>query len=131
MKKTATMKADLLSLSDSALNRMVSIKDTDYNRNVKYGSLTKKYWKNLYNAAGDTHKTISQIADAYGASYQTVRKVVDPEYAERIKAATVRYNKTYYESTGGRDYDPEYRSELIQRKREIISSDKLAHLKAL
>lgn len=132
MKKNSTMmRNDLLAMSDSELNRVVSIKDTDYNRNVKYGTMTKKNWKRLYEAE-NLGMTIQDIADAYGASYSTVRKVVDPEYREKSREAKKMYNKTYHESHPEKQIStPEYRKELITRKRRIISSENLAHLKAL
>lgn len=130
MKKIPTTTTELLALSDSALNRMVSIKGTDYNRNVKYGEQTKKNWRRLYTADGAGRMTIKEIAEAYGASVNTVRRAVDPDYARKVKRDNVRYNRDYYELHGSRIYDPEYRAELISRKREIISSEHLAHLKS-
>lgn len=115
-----------LNLSDSAFNEFVPIRGTDYDKNVRYGSLSKKYWKSLY----DKGMTVSQIADAYGASYKTVKMVVDPEYAELMKKARVSYNKRYYD-THDREYDPSYVKSLISRKRAIISSDVIAHLKTI
>ena len=115
-----------LNLSDSALNEFVPIRGTDYDKNVRYGSLSKKYWKSLY----DKGMTVSQIAEAYGASYNTVRVVVDTDYAERLKKAKVSSNKRYYE-THNREYDPSYVKSLISRKRAIISSDAIAHLKTI
>lgn len=115
-----------LNLSDSALNEFVPIRGTDYDKNVRYGSLSKKYWKSLY----DKGMTVSQIAEAYGASYKTVKMVVDPEYAELMKKARVSYNKRYYD-THDREYDPSYVKSLISRKRAIISSEVIAHLKTI
>ena len=115
-----------LNLSDSALNEFVPIRGTDYDKNVRYGSLSKKYWKSLY----ENGMTVSQIAEAYGANYKTVRMVVDSNFAESIKKARVAYNKKYY-STHDSTYDPMYLHSLINRKRAIISSENIAHLKTI
>lgn len=123
-----TLKEELLNLTDSELNSVVTIKNTDYNKNVRYGAQTKKMWDVLYNAEGLGRMSISEIAKAWGTSYNTVRKAVDPEYRERLRVHRNEYQKTYERPE--REYDPNYRPNLIARKRELISSEMLGHLKS-
>lgn len=133
MKKEAKVyfREDLRVMSDNEINRLVTIKDSDFNRNRKYGSITKKMWKAVYNAKGPGRMTAEQIADAWGANVATVRKAVDPEFAEKVKAERVRYNKRYWMTHKNVHNTPEYRRDLIERKRKIVCSGNLEHLKTL
>ena len=120
------LREDLSYVSDSMLNRLVSIKDTDYNHSVRYGSQVKRQWVKLYEQGNSCY----EIAQAYGATYETVRKAVDPEYNEVNKKRHADSSRKHYASHKEQyAYDPEYRQELISRKREYVNT--FAHLKAL
>ena len=120
---------DLLAMTDSELNRVVSIKNTDFNRNRRYSSNTKNIWKSLHN--GPLAMSYSEIAESWDASYSTVRKAIDPEYADKMNKAKVTYNKTYRMNHPDKRCTYDKIKDTIAHKRRIVSSENLAHLKSL
>lgn len=109
-------------MSDSQLNKNFLIQNTDHNLNRRYSERVRNIWRKMYDA-GDSAYLISRI---FGASYPTVRTVVDPEYRFNLSEKRSEYNRRYRE-THDAQYDPEYRYELISRKRKLVSDD-LYHL---
>lgn len=109
-------------LSDKELNSLVQIKGTQYNKNSRYGDISKNTWKKLYQEG----HSCKEIADMYGAVTSTVRMVVDPEYRVKVSNSRVEYNRNYYD-THDVVTRPGYRQELIARKRDLVTKS-LSHL---
>lgn len=130
IKNLKELKENMLTMSDVELNKCVSIKNTDYNKNTRYSNNVKKQWRALYNATGLGRMTISEIAYTYGASYQTVKMAVDKAYRDKVNKARVTYNKNYT-STHDVKTPSGYVKDLASRKRDIISSELLSHLKCV
>lgn len=107
----------LNNLSDTDINKLVLIKDTIYNRNRRYGDVTKRVWKQLYDAG----HSVSEIASAYGASRHAVKCTVDSKYRE----AYAEYRSTVFHCSSNQETD--YKHHLAEHKRK----PSVAHLKTI
>ena len=123
------LKKDLDRMYDAELNRFFLIKNTDYNRSVKYVQHTKNLWRKLYNN-GNGFWIISRIADLYQADYKTVKMAVDKNYLDKVNAARVESDRKY-RTTHKIKCKSGYKNDLARYKRHIIFSDTTAHLKAI
>ncbi len=109
-------------MSETEFNRSFLIQNTDHNLNRRYSERTRNMWRNLYRNGS----TAYSIAKFFGASYNTVRAVVDEDYRFDLSVARSEYNRRYRD-THDIPYDPDYRQNLIDRKRKLIN-ESLSHL---
>lgn len=96
------------------INSEVIIQGTIYDRSRRYGDVTRGVWKKLY-AKGVTVTTISK---AYGASFKTVKTVVDPKYKEEYLCRRKASDKKYRDKNELKPVEnwAEYRKDLANRK---------------
>ena len=129
MKKMVTLREELVSMGDSDLDKCLSIRGTDYDRSVRYSAKTKKQWKMLHEAV-NVQMSYSEIAEKWDTTYATVRRALDPEYAEKIRENKKKYYSEHKDTLKS-TYTSESRKSRIERKRAIVDSSVLNHLKSL
>lgn len=106
-------KKEKLMLSDSALNSVIGIEGTNYDRRRK---LTNKQIASIKRSA-EKGKDIKFLSEKYGVSQNTIRYHVDPKFKAYMNAKRAEYGSYTNASSS-------YKKELAEYKRFLIHNNK-------